>query len=49
MKHKRLITIKLLAGVLTGVYIFDFRKAWADEADAALLTPPVEPPALIID
>ncbi len=44
MNYTRLLKLTLLAGVLSGVYIFDFRKAWAAEADARL---PV--PALIED
>jgi hypothetical protein len=31
MKPKRLLPLFLFAGVLTGVYTFDLRKAWADE------------------
>ncbi len=30
MKPKRLLPFFLFAGVLTGVYTFDLRKAWAD-------------------
>ena len=31
MKLKRLVTAKLLAASTFGLYLFDFRKAWADE------------------
>ena len=39
MNYKNLFLNKLLiAGVITGVYIFDFRRAWADEV---VVTEPV--------
>lgn len=31
MKYKSLFTVKLLAGIITGIYTFDFRRAWAEE------------------
>ena len=42
MKLKRLVTVKLLAASTFGLYLFDFRKAWADE----LPDMPV-PPAIV--
>jgi hypothetical protein len=42
MKYKRLITAKLLAASTFGLYLFDYRKAWADEMPAP------EPPASIV-
>ena len=34
MKFKRLITAKLLAASTFGLYLFDYRKAWADDGPA---------------
>jgi hypothetical protein len=42
MKFKRLITAKLLAASTFGLYLFDYRKAWADEI------PQPEPPAALV-
>ena len=43
MKLKRLVTAKLLAASTFGLYLFDYRKAWAEEI------PNPEPPTPIVE
>ena len=43
MKFKKFVTAKLLAASTFGLYLFDYRKAWAEEM------PVPEPPVPIVE
>jgi hypothetical protein len=47
MRFKTLLTAKLLAASTFGLYLFDYRKAWADEIPTVEVPVPIVQPAVL--